>query len=354
MSNGKVQGSKPVVIKRLNIGKTAKSKGVLYWRYNFKKNVNIYDVKRDIQEMFSKNTKEIIEMKKMGIKIMIGLHLDQGWRSGPQFNIGDNVMTYYDDKYANGVEKDETTNGVYIVFIPPRSKAGGCNNDTNDCLFDECLRPAFYKVADMPKKYNTSAKLKEALGFKRNDLIPFAKISTVESLYQININVSGAQARKSNTNYTKSVDVRLIDNHYSLHFNNSKAKELRKFYSFKSRNIIMVSVLNENKYEFYDGKRITHATPDQYKITKREKRNENLYIFTNKRQITKWVDCENGLQKCEKENVKDDIKTQYINYIKSADTLLELSKGEINLYKGEYVDIAKELFLKLGSHIKET
>jgi len=170
----------------------------------------------------------------------------------------------------------------------------------------------------------------------------------------MNINCKGGRLYKNTTKYLKSIDIKLRDNHYTLALDDEKVKALQKFYTFKERNIVMFQVLEGGKYKIYDGSKILVTSKDKFEERKKANRESEIYIQTSKEVQYKWVDDGEHLCKREKIMIEKDIKTQYDEYVKNAKTLLEESKGDINLFKGEYVPVTKELFTRKATQLKET
>src|SRR5689334_23163251 len=117
--------------------------------------------------------------------------------------------------------------------------------------------------------------------------------------------------------------------------------QLKKNYSRDSKLITMVDIQGD-KVMFYDGKQRWTMTFENFEKARQNTRRDTLFIRTKPETQYKWIPIENGQLKRVKEIIHKEIEVQYEEYVNKANELLKLSTGELNLFRGEVVDLGTE------------
>ena len=87
----------------------------------------------------------------------------------------------------------------------------GKHSKNNDCLYD-CL----LKILLDDLIFKTPAKFKEFLKIEQNDGVHIDRIKDVEAKLNISINVSGDYIYTSVLKTNKQINLKLINNHYTI------------------------------------------------------------------------------------------------------------------------------------------
>ena len=214
------------------------------------------------------------KFKGLNMQMMISLDLKRGWRSNKQFNISDNTI-------VNG-EYDDDWNSVpqFVVYMWEGFKdSGGEDNNHNDCLYNCMLKSINH--SNIKDSYNQAWKLKKRLGLQRDDKISINLIPKLENGLHVNINVTGDHYYVSSNKYSRTMNLKLSKEHYSLIAKSDKT--FLKGVSYKSQSLsiykcVKDDITNEYVYTIYDGnnERIVCAH-DFYEI-KNSFGNEALFI----------------------------------------------------------------------------
>lgn len=254
---------------------------------------------------------------------IVSLKYDNGWRSGKMFSIYDDKPNLFDvDEYIDNTGQNKYHNinlnqkyfkafSIYKIPIPVK---GGCTkNKHNDCLF-YCIKDVI-GLENINVKMNTPTKLKSNLKLKRDDKISINLIPQVEVLMSLNISVSGENTYLSNGNYSRTVNIIMQDEHYTVDTSKKIKKCLVKptskpvvffrIHKDKETKAKTIQIVSNDKNETF------HYTAD---FIMEYKKNNNVYMIKDKN---------NSLQ----------LDESFKQYQESAKFLKEHTKGFIDLYK---------------------
>lgn len=286
-----------------------------------------------IKEIAQKSSDDLFQkglVGKMGVCIKFP-HI--GWRSGALTNIGGDVDLY------TGMDSDYQPEDpdffasfkiYYTKFNKPKS--GGCKSNSihNDCLW-YCLKCALGD--DIPFKINFPSKLKQLLKLERDDKVSIDLIPQLEDVVKMKINVSGDHQYISLYDSIKSINLKLVNGHYTLDKTN-KVKVSGIVYNEK---IPLIYVLNKDKqYETFDG--ISHKTYDY----------DDEFFKTNKINFfsSKYIMIQ------QHKNSKLSLEDEHKLFVTNANMLKKETKGYINMFKtGSYVNTGLDLFNRLNTTI---
>lgn len=234
------------------------------------------------------------------------LEYNEYWRSGRNTNIGDNIDLYevgeYDkddfDRLGNQTKFKEARFYVYLT-----DPVGGCSTKYNDCLY-YCLK----NILKDSLPFKSPEKLKHFLNVPRFKGIDYKLISLIENKLNIPINLSGDYILQSQMDGLKQINLKLINGHYTIdHTFNRKAYNVsykpRKIMLFKREKTVIIA---------YDGTNEFEISSDYFNDINSFKTD---YILVSK------------------QNSKLSFEEEYNKFIYIADTLKDISKGEIDLYK---------------------
>lgn len=319
---------KPVIkhIKNLSYAK----RNIISIRFNenqFENRTFTIDKIKKISEKLSNYLKDKDIKGKMATAMNYG---DLNWKSGYFREIGQDVILYDPNRLYNlevEYEKPDHINAFNIyIALGEKNLVGGTNNIHNDCLYD-CLEYYIFNIKDY---FKHPAELKKYLGLKRDDKIPatkeiFDKIEAKLKTYQIN--VRGDTIITSTKQSNKQINIMLLNEHYSVE--KIEKKSLTPLIRYTERKPIM---LNKYKFEAYDGKTKWNTTKQEINKIRYDTNSEYIIIETEKK--TKY-------------NRNLTIEEEFSQWVKTADTLKEETRGLINMYKtGSYHDTALDLFDK--------
>jgi hypothetical protein len=310
----KVVKTLPIVYKKVN---SRKKNNVLAIYVNSSKKVSYDDLKKLGLKMSQ-------HLKKNGLSGEIGLALkfDFGWLPSIFSSFGDFKIynpTHSDFEYEqNGFNEFE-----FMLVETPKATGGASEN--NNCLY-HCLKDIFFdNVA-----WADGLQLKKYLKLKFSDKVPITMIPQIENKQNCKINVTGDYVYTSTKESNKVVNLKLINEHYSLDLKNVKAK-LNKF---KVASTTKAPIIYDNLSQMaYNGEEL-------YKMSPKE-RSDHMSHKTDYILVTKSND-----------KFKKTFEQDYEDFIKDANILLEKSNGIINMYKtGNDKITALNLFDYTTKHI---
>lgn len=272
---------------------------------------------------------QYMDKKKVRGKLMTSIvYGDLGWRSGYFTNIGDDIKLY--SHADSGIEMDEPQNirsFVFYMVLKPRN-AGG-NDKFNDCLYN-CLRQLLHN--SLPWK--DGASFKKFLGLNRFDKVPIDLIPKIEQkLRTFQINVRGDYVYSSTIQSSKSINLLLQNEHYTINKMRYNKPPLFKYVSYNEKKPMLYDKLT---FEGYDGE------------TKRKlsKQDVNDILYNHK---TEYI-----LIYRDEDYNKLTIEEEYVELINIIETLKTESNGIINMYKtGNYKNTALDLLDRFTKYINE-
>jgi hypothetical protein len=199
---------------------------------------------------------------------------------------------------------------MFLVYTGPIE--GGCDGKLNDCLYD-CLVEAL-GVIRFPKKLNEPGVFKKHFGyFLRKAKIELEHVDEIEDLLKVSINLYGDHPRPRTNKYVETIDLNLIDGHYSLKTDDleMKRKMFLVTYKFENKPIVAYTFNKVDQlYHFYEN----YPKKMNYSMTQGEFWNVNLY---EKLHIY-----------CEPDVSLPDFLSQYK---KDVELLYQASKGKLNM-----------------------
>ena len=176
------------------------------------------------------------------------MKFNQFYRNGRNTNIGDDInifdpndFVYHETEKARlGEQKSFKEFRFYLMRTG--TKIGKYSEDeNNDCLYN-CL----LKILLDDLIFKTPAKFKEFLKIERNEGVHIDRIKDVEAKLHISINVSGDHIYTSVLKTNKQIDLKLINNHYTIDHSISK-KAIGV--SYKERNILLYDKMADIGYD---------------------------------------------------------------------------------------------------------
>jgi len=275
-------------------------------------------------ELQKLGTKMSNYMKDNGLSGEIGLSLkfDFGWLPSIFTSFGDFKLynpTHSDFEY----EQDEFHEFEFYIVETPKAKGG--NSKNNNCLY-HCLKDIFFDNVAWADGYQ----LKKYLKLKMDDKIPISMISQIEIKQNCRINVTGDYTYTSTKESNKEMNLKLINEHFTLDLNNVKSKVNRYRVSSTSKAPIIYDSLTQMAY---NGLKHYKMSPNEH--------NEHLNHKTDYIIITKSND-----------KLKKTFEDDYNDFINDANILLEKTNGLINMYKtGNDKITALNLFDWMTKHI---
>ena len=253
--------------------------------------------------------------------------MNEYWRSGRNTAIGEdvNIFNYQDFEY-NTEELarlgDQTSFSEFRFFV---MKTGGkvgkySPDNNNDCLYN-CLLNIL--LDDLP--FKTPDAFKVFLNVGRKDGVHIDKIFDIETKLNISINVSGDYIYTSSLKTNKQINLKLINNHYTVdHQFSRKALCI----SYKEKNILLYDKVNDTGY---DGNEF---------IPMSKKLLQDIYTFKIAYVVVPKV------------NSKLTLKEEYDILISDNKALKLATKGFINLGQtGTIKKTSLYLFERLSEHI---
>ena len=308
MTNPKIRDTK------LNVGKKPVKELLYTGKYE----------RMNIKKIYQKVSDELKANNVKG-QVMCSLMYPKGWRSGPATIIGKPVILHANVDYYGEDDDDEPNKfkQFAIFIIPAYGKKGGCSGLYNECLFD-CL----YQILQKDLPWKCDKELKQFLGLKINEKVHLDLIKKVETkLPKHKINVSGDHIYTSVKKSPHTIEIKLLQGHYSL-----KNKPLiQKGIAYEEK-APMIYQRDEYKYKVFDGLKIKTISFETFKNIRQNPRTSSYVL----------IHCDENLT----------LEQTFTNFVVDADKLKIETNGLINLYKtGSNLKTAMKLFYDMNKSL---
>ena len=286
--------------------------------------------------------------KLLNYDFIVSLKFDGGWRSDKMFSITDEPVLFDPEEHIESsgsnvvmnpdgtikkkklVDNQTEFKAFSIFLIPKSAPKGGCTekDKNNDCLFYTLAKLVNGKQY-MLHAVDTPANFKKAIKLRRADKVPISKMRDVENAMKCNINVVGDYTYTSPNNYIRTLNVQLINEHYTIDAN----EKVKKF------NLIP----NRKEVAFYK------LVNDTYHIITQEKewtvqKSENVFLnqlYPN-------------LMLVQKQGDKKTLKEKFEEYQQAQKQLLKETNNFINLDTFPFESqMAKYIFYHRSTSIPE-
>ena len=203
---------------------------------------------------------------------------------------------------------EKIVKGIQIIYFPETEAKGGCGPH-NDCLYDCLMRHA----PNITKRiFPKPSSLKRFCGLSRDDKIPVTYIKDIENkMPQCKIVVTGDYEYNSDKTGKCIINIKLKDSHYSPG-NVTNIFRIKGIAFEEKKPILFKGGENVNQVLLYDGVK-------EYTISY-----EKFKKHYNKCITSKYIFIK---------SLTPDIKSEYQEFIKTADFLKKATNGTYNLYK---------------------
>ena len=263
------------------------------------------DTRYTREEMLKLVKKQQQKYTKKGLKLKFLISLDipgRGWRSGKQFRI--NQQSILPDKYD---DEYEDTKQFYINVWKDTDPAGG-NDKHNDCFYI-----ALFRGMNGDLRWKNAYRFKRGFNLDRDDLVPLSVIPDIEDKCKTNINVTGDYTFTSQGKYSTTLQMKLVNEHYTLDTSHKDKKVLHGL-TYDEKKIVVAKRNNKKgKYKCYDGENSFYITDTEYYDSRQNNyASESTYVTVHK---------------------DEDIKEYYNQYTKDIESLRVASNDVINLKK---------------------
>jgi hypothetical protein len=264
------------------------------------------------------------DLKKRGLNGIIGISpkFNFGWL--PSVFRGFGNFHLYNPTESN-FDYDQNEFNEFELYLVETPKAKGGKSTNNNCLY-HCLKDVFFdNVA-----WADGLQLKKYLKLKFDDKVPISMIPLIEAKQNCRINITGDYVYTSTKESNKEVNLKLINEHFTLDFSKVKAKVDKYRISSTSKSPIIYDSLSKMAY---NGKTLYKMSSSEHSDHMNHKTD---YIIVSK--------SDDKFNKTFEEDYKE--------FIRDADILLEKSNGLINMYKtGNDKITALNLFDWMTKHI---
>ena len=243
----------------------------------------------------------------LNVDFEVAILTDEGWRSDKIFTVHEEPLIFDPENYNydNAIEFN-CDYRTFAIFLIPKLDVVGNNSDNkkNDCLYTAIRHILEDK---MPEGFRSPKTFKKRIGVERLDGVDISKMSLVEELMKVNINVVGEHIFTSSNKYNKNINLKLSKGHYSINqqartansFKNSKAII---FYRIIKEEIHFVSLSNEWVEEYISMSSVTQKYSDHFLVNSQSNKYRTL-------------------------------KQDFDEFVKARDELLNVSEGFIDLYE---------------------
>jgi hypothetical protein len=284
---------------------------IISFKFGENKYTNRY-YSRDKIDKIGLEISKFLEAEGLSGKLSNALLFPFGWKSGLFTEIGEHPILADVQRYLEFYEEPKKYEKFQFYLVVKPKNVGG-NEKNNDCSYN-CLHIYLYDRLPWKKP----EELKKYLKLKRNDKISIDCIKKIEEkLKTYAINVRGDYIYSSTVSSNKIINLVLSDEHYTVDrdVDNCKCRDI----SYTQK----IPILYDRKAnECYDG-------VEKINIPKKsENPKYSKYVLINR------------------DNYKISIEEEYVEYIKTADTLYKESKGVLDLRKGNIKTTALNLFDK--------
>jgi hypothetical protein len=250
------------------------------------------------------------------MKFMVSVDTPIGFRSGKSFSINENVRlpNISDSDFP---EWSETQQFVVYAWNGKTNSYSVGEDENNDCLFN-AIKDTI-KYYRLPKDFKAPDKLKKYLKIKRNDKIPLSKISMIEDLFKININLSGDECRVSKHKYTMTCNFIVKNEHIAIEKQNEQQTHELINGILKFHKELAFYYYDADKVIIYDGHKFFEESYNEFQCNKLTLPSHKKYAY---------IHYEKKL-----ENIED----EYNTLLSNTNKLNELTKGKIDLSRSGYL-----------------
>ena len=307
-----------------------------FYALNFKAK----SITRDVMNEFLTDLSK--DINKRGISGTLYVNTYYKWRSqyrtSKPFAIGTDIRVHdvqeYDEDFAKKQDADARFSNFTVYFSKEGIRAGGCDSETNDCLY-RCLCQYYGGYANFPKSnIKTKSKLKRYLGLERNDKIGLDKLQKLADYLKLNFAVSGDFEMLTTGEYYNTISISLKNEHYTIL---SEEKVKAKFLHKSKEKLLMYTKISKNNNETYDVERGYRQNISDVEIIEEKFNHKSDYTMVE----IKSYDLKSTLQEEHDKfkTIAEELKTQY--------------KGLINLFNfgNNYSTLAKHLFNTLCKEV---
>ncbi len=258
------------------------------------------------------------------------------WRNGAFVNVGNNVKLY-NWSYRHGYNVD-TSKAYELKFYVTYADMGFGEDKHNDCVYN-CMK----KILCDKMPFDSPQELKEFLGLKRDDKIPFDCIAIIDKYLEENniqhkLRVKGDFVYQSGRKTNKIIPLIIINEHAILPKKKDECRIYDKYFVsncfYNDKKPIIYTKYAKNKYACFDGEKHFFIDTTEFRAL-----NKNLVTYmVNHDMITTDRDMP--------------LTEAYDDYIQIANELKNITNGKINMYKtGSYANTALKLFIDLNPDI---
>ena len=226
------------------------------------------------------------------------------WRAGYFTKFGDPVRIYepyYDDeKIVDNVPK------FVIYFNKPKGTAGRCDDYLGDCFYWALVDLIGKK--DLP--WPCAGELKKWVGVKRADGIDIADMEKIDKKLnrhcRVKINIVGDHQYQSTSKCLREANIELSACHYTA------IKKKQKVYSpkYENRPLFHYWDIEEKRHRLFDGEKKWTCNETEYKE-----------LLNSKKYVMFYADPKRSMKK------------QFGEFVREAENIKKLTKGEINPFK---------------------
>jgi hypothetical protein len=177
--------------------------------------------RESIKEIAMKRGRKLLETKpnlKMGVTL---LYPDTGlWKGGKWLGANEEPDLYSYYIYDNNEKEDPERYKAFSIYLTEGKTKKGGEDKYNDCLY-KCLQQVLQE--DLKDYFKSAYHFKKYLKLKRNDKVDISLIPKIEKkLKKYKINVKGDHIYNSPIESNLSINIELIDGHYTLEKDDKK------------------------------------------------------------------------------------------------------------------------------------
>ena len=337
---------------------------ILQLKYNNKKaletsfKADTPQTRAQIIEIVKRAQQTAIKNKK-DVEFSVGLKYDAGWRNDKFFNLTDEPILFDPENfYAGDVStkvnrqgkyyhiKQQKTFKEFYILVVAKTPANGGYDIYNDCLYNTIVK-GLGTADNMDIQWNTAIKFKNRLDLERADNVPLSLFSKIEDALKINLNCFGEHEYITTKNYNRTINIKLVNNHYSLDTDNEHSNK-KYTLSTNRKPIAFYEILNDEYHIITDDKEWNEKLQiDKYYLSNKYKK----YFFINQTKNIKTGINKNGkISKTKKVSLRQ----LFDEFSEAKDILLIESKGKIDLLKTPYPSQAvQRLFHNMSTAFKE-
>lgn len=244
--------------------------------------------------------------------------------SATSFKIGGNEPIKIFDPQDSPTIEERPEIEWYVVSVIPRARnIGGTGGDgKNDCLW-HAIRLCVEKI---PEGFGRPCLIKTKLGLDRCAAIPIEKITMLEDLMKITIDVTGDHLYHSTKDYPQKITISLINGHYDKAVvKGERHAEMKDLFLAKKEDTKIVLYFHD-----YDTGTTTYINERQERVS--EDSSNNRGYLTKYRNEFIFVDGDNkSISNLLSKGATYEEK--YTEYIEMCNELKKRTHGLINLYR---------------------